>query len=65
MQTCEREITKDIYDRAMENHGYLTDEDMDTVFTTAELCGYGVYGAVVSHYGDRYVVRFEMGDSCD
>ena len=49
----------------MENHGYLTDEDMDKVFTTAELCGYGVYGAVVSHYGDRYIVRFEMGNSCD
>ena len=65
METCEREITKDQYDRAMENHGYLADEDMDKVFTTAELCGYGVYGAVVSHYADRYVVRFEMGDSCD
>lgn len=65
MKSCEREIPKDIYDRAMENHGYLTDEDMDKVFTTAELCGYGVYGAVVSHYADRYVVRFEMGDSCD
>lgn len=65
METCEREITKDQYDRAMKNHGYLTDEDMDKVFTTAELCGYGVYGAVVSHYADRYVVRFEMGDSCD
>ena len=65
MQTCEREITKEIYDRAMENHGYLTDEDMGEIFTAAELCGYGVYGAVVSHYADRYVVRFEMGDSCD
>ena len=65
METYEREITKDQYDRAMENHGYLTDEDMDKVFTTAEFCGYGVYGAVVSHYGDRYVVRFEMGDTCD
>ena len=65
METCEREITKDQYDRAMENHGLLCDEEMDKVCTPAELCGYGVYGAVVSHYADRYVVRFEMGDSCD
>ena len=65
MQTCEREITKEIYDRAMEHHGYIADEDMGEVFTTAELCGYGVYAPVVSHYADRYVVRFEMGDSCD
>lgn len=65
METCEREITKDQYDRAMENHGLLCDEDYSDVFTQAEMCGYGVYGAVVSHYADRYVVRFEMGDSCD
>ena len=65
MQRYEREITKEQYDRAMENHGLLTEADMDEVFTTAELCGYGVYGAVVSHYADRYVVRFEIGDSCD
>lgn len=61
----EREITKDQYDRAMENHGYLTDEDYSDVFTQAEMCGYGIYSAVVSHYADRYVVRFEMGDTCD
>ena len=61
----EREITKAQYDRAMENHGYLADEDMLDVFSRAELCGYGVYGAVVSHYDDKYVVRFEMGETCD
>ena len=65
METYEREITKDQYDRAMENHGYLTDEDVDKVFSVAEMLGYGVYSPVVSHYADRYVVRFEMGDTCD
>lgn len=65
MRSCERTISKDIYDRAMENHGYITDEDMGKVFTMAEMCGYGIYTPVVSHYDDRYVVRFEMGDTCD
>ena len=65
MKSCEREITKEVYDRAMEHHGYIADEDKDEVFTDAELYGYGVYSPVVSHYGDRYIVRFELGDSCD
>ena len=65
MQRCEREISKEIYDRAMENHGYIADEDMDKVFSDAEMLGYGVYSPVVAHLCDRYVVRFEMGDTCD
>lgn len=65
MKIHEREITKEQYDRAMERHGYLSEEDKDKVFTVAELLGYGVYGAVVAHYGDKYVVRFQMGDNCD
>lgn len=65
MKTREREITREMYDRAMERHGYLTEEDKSKVFTVAELLGYGVYSAVVCHYGDRYVVRYQIGDSCD
>ena len=65
MKTCEREITKEIYDRAMENHGLLCDEDKNKVFTEAEMLGYGVYSPVVSHYDGRYVVRYKMGGSCD
>lgn len=65
MKTYEREITKDQYDRAMENHGLLCDEDCCDVFTQAEMCGYGVYMPVVAHLCDRYVVRFEVGDTCD
>lgn len=65
MKTREREITREMYDRATEHHGYLTEEDKNEVFTVAELLGYGVYGAVVCRYGDRYVVRYQIGDSCD
>lgn len=65
MKTREREITREMYDRAMEHHGYLTEEDKNEVFTVAELLGYGVYSAVVCRYGDRYVVRYQIGDSCD
>lgn len=60
-----REITKEIYDRNKE-HGVLCDEDMEKVFTQAQLCGYGVYYTQVRAGKDgKYYVEFDMGDTCD
>ena len=61
----QREITKDQYDRAMQNRGYLTNADKDDVFSVAELCGYGVYGAIVFEKDGKYYVGYSIGDSCD
>ena len=65
MYRGEREITKDMYDRAIANRQYLAKEDYDKVFTTAELCGYGVYRAMVKEVDGKYVVVYHMGNSCD
>ena len=63
--TMKRVITKEQFDRAMTNHGYLTQDDKETVFSMSERCGYGVYDSSVIQDGDKYYVRFQMGSSCD
>lgn len=61
----EREITKEIYDRALNNRGYIDPEDRPEVFDRVELCGYGVYGPKVFEKDDKYFVAFNLGSSCD
>lgn len=65
MVHCEREISKEVYDRAVENNGLLSDADKDEVFSIAELCGYGVYLPRVFERDGEYYVSYERGDSCD
>ena len=65
MKSRTRTITKEVYDRAQNNRGYITSADMQMVFTIAERCGYGVYGARAYKTDEGYVVRFELGESCD
>ena len=60
-----REITKEIYDRAMEHKGYITHEDRKVVFDDSELYGYGVYGATAYEENGKYYCNFSLGDSCD
>jgi len=60
-----REITKDLYDRSMENNGHLKTEWYSECFTTAERLGYGVYGTLVFEEDGKYYVQFSMGESCD
>ena len=61
------EISKEVYDRAMENRGYITSGDMSELFTESQLCGYGVYGAMafIDNVTGKYMCRYDMGDSCD
>ena len=65
MRSCEREISKEVYDRAMQNRGYITPEDTKNVFSISELIGYGVYGDQVTERDGKYFVRYERGESCD
>ena len=39
-----KEITKEIYDRAIKNRNYIANEDKKRVWNMADLCGYGIYG---------------------
>lgn len=65
MTVYTRKITKEQYDRAINNNGVLTEEDEDIVFTVSEICGYGVCViGVVDNHG-QYYVTFRLGDSCD
>lgn len=67
----EKPITKEQYERAQLNNGYITDEDMHEIFSTAEICGYGIYGAVgcvrYDAYTDEttYVCMYTTSTCCD
>lgn len=65
MTACERKITKEQYERAVANGRYLTDDDMQRVFSRAELFGYGIYTPIVHERDGDYYVRYRIGDSCD
>lgn len=66
MVECKRKISKEVYDRAMENKShYIAAEDKDKIFSEAELCGYGVYGAIAVERNGEYYCLYDMGSSCD
>lgn len=66
MVCIKREITKEIYDRAMMNNKHIvTKEDWNTVFTISESCGYGIYGYDLIEEDGKYYVLFNRGSSCD
>lgn len=65
MRNIKREISKEIYDRAMANHGQITKDDTDSVYSISEVMGYGVYSERVLEEDGKYYVSFQMGDSCD
>lgn len=65
MRQCERKISKEVYDRARMNKGFIQREDELTVFTDAERLGYGVYSGYVFEQDGDYFVRYSIGDSCD
>lgn len=60
-----REITKEQYDRAVNNRGYLVREDELTVFTDSELIGYGFVPLRVEEDGGQFFVNYIAYDSCD
>lgn len=65
MKTGKREITKEQYDRAMDNHGHIIGSDEKDVFGLSILCGYGLYGDEVYTEDGKYYVKYQCGDSCD
>ena len=60
-----KEISKVIYDHAMENRGYVTSEDKGKIFTESQLCGYGIYSCTVYEMDGKYMCRYYAGSSCD
>lgn len=68
---AEKSITKEQYERAQLNNGFIPDEDMDEIFNATLLCGYGVYSPVayVRHNketkGMEYIVEYITSTCCD
>lgn len=60
-----KKITKEIYDNAMKNRGYITDEDKTIIFDVCELIGYGVYGAMAYEENGEYWCSYNRGETCD
>ena len=60
-----REISKEIYDKAIKNRGYITGEDREKVWDISDLCGYGIYGDQVCKENDKYFVKYYRGSTCD
>ena len=65
MTKYKREISKEIYERAMEYKGHITKEDEEKVFSAAEIWGYGIYGTKVCEEDGKYYVYFNMSDNCE
>lgn len=65
MKRCIRQISEDIYLRAKENGGRISDVDVSAVWSRAEQVGYGIYGNKVYEQDGEYFVEFELGESCD
>ena len=65
MTTMTREINREQYERAINNHRILTEEDRDSVFSISERFGYGVYGGTVFEEHGKYYVLYSLGSTCD
>lgn len=68
---CEKEITREQYENAKLNHGFIRSEDMTDIFSVADLCGYGIYSPTVYKDIDddtgkiTYKVMYTTSDCCD
>lgn len=65
MIRCQREITKEQYDRAIRNGGVITRADRQEIFSDAERYGYGIYGASAFQEDGKYMVSYSRGETCD
>ena len=62
----QRQISDDVFFRAMLNGGRLTEEDKLTVFTDAERLGYGaIIGSVFTDQNGKPYVNYSISDCCD
>lgn len=61
----EFEVTKEVYERAQQNRGYMVSEDQPKYFSASILCGYGLYGCRVREENGKYICSWMRGSSCD
>ena len=67
----EKPITKEQYERAQLNNGFMTEADLQEIFSMADLCGYGVYSPIAcARYSaatgeTTYIVSYTTSTNCD
>ena len=61
----EFEVTKDVYERAAKNRGYMHDDDREKYFSEDVICGYGLYDCKVREQDGKYICSYMTGSSCD
>lgn len=60
------EVTKEVYERACQNGGYMAGEDIRKHFSDSIIMGYGLYSCKVHQTEDgKYICTYETGSSCD
>ena len=59
------EVSKDVYERAKANRGYMAKEDEEKLFSDSILYGYGLYCCVVREKDGKYICSYEIGETCD
>lgn len=65
MKQSKKEISQEVYERAVAHSGIITGEDYCKVYSPQEYLGYGVYSQRVFKENDKYFVQYELGDTCD
>ena len=65
MILCYKEITREQYERAMQNGCVISSADRDDIFTDAEQFGYGIYNPKAYMDDGKYKVMYMRGESCD
>lgn len=65
MERCTRQITREQYQRGVQNRGYVVDSDKPQIFTEAERLGYGVYSPMVQEKDGEFYVTYLLGSTCD
>lgn len=61
----EFEVSKEVYERAAKNRGYMHEDDRSKYFSLDVLCGYGLYDCKVRQEGDKYICSYMTGSTCD
>lgn len=68
---AERPITKEQYERAQLNNGFMIEADLQEIFNQSELYGWGAYSPIAcARYSEvtgetTYVVSYTTSTNCD
>ena len=61
----EFQVSKEVYDRAQMNRGYMTTQDQKEYFDESIRCGYGLYDCKVREENGKYICSWWRGSTCD